>query len=515
MTAESPSSDRPAGNLTRQTVSGLQWSYFGSLAGGVLQFGMTAVMARLLSPTAFGLVALAGLFLRFVDYFAKAGVAQAVVQKAELSPTDIRAAFTISSGLSAVFALVAVYAAPLAGRLAQDPELVPVLRWLALGLVLQGLGAPAIALLRRRMAFKKVALLELGSYVLGYMVVGLAMALAGAGVFALVGAMLTQLAVQTFAGYALTRHPARPTLSPGSYRAIFGFGGRISVIGFFEFLQTNLDTLAIGRWAGSAQLGLYNRAKIMGELPSYHLTEGLRKVLFPSFSAIQADTPRLRTVYVSSVGMAASIVLPLNAGMAVAAPELIRVVLGPQWLGAIPVMPWVILASTLTLFGWLAGTVLEAQAALNAKLLVAIGSTVTLVLLLFLAEGRPLAAYGAAVAVASLVMNVGYVAIMTRTLQTSFGSLTLPFVRGLAGAAIVAAAIAACRIALHALQTPVLLVLVCEVITGALALGFAMRVGPLGPFRKDLVQRLTAAGIMGDTDGRADRILSRTLGSVE
>jgi lipopolysaccharide exporter len=513
--AETPPPDRPEGNLTRHTVSGLQWSYFSALAGGVLQFGMTAVMARLLSPTAFGLVALAGLFLRFVDYFAKAGIAQALVQKAQLSPTDIRAAFTISAGMSAVFALVAVWAAPLAGRLAQDPDLVPVLRWLALGLLLQGLGAPALALLRRRMAFKQVAILELSSYVLGYMIVGLALALAGAGVFALVAAMLTQLAFQTVAAYSLTRHPARPTLSLGSHRAIFGFGGRISVIGFFEFLQTNLDTLAIGRWAGSAQLGLYNRAKVMGELPSYHLTEGLRKVIFPSFSAIQADTARLRTVYISSVGLAASIVLPLNAGMAVAAPELIRVVLGPQWLDAIPVMPWVMLASTLTLFGWLAGTVLEAQAALNAKLLVAIGSTVTLVLLLFLAEGRPLAAYAAAVAAASLFMNVGYVGIMTRTLQTSFASLVLPFARGLAGAAIVAAAIALCRYALYAVGTPVLLVLIGEVIVGALALAFAMRVGPLDPFRKDLVQRLTAAGIMGSGASRADRLLTRALGSAE
>jgi lipopolysaccharide exporter len=504
--------DRPAGNLTRQTVTGIQWSYLGSIVGGVLQFGMTAVMARLLTPAAFGLVALAGLFLRFVDYFARAGISQALIQKPKLAATDIRAAFTLSAGLGALFCAAAVAAAPLAGRIARDPALVPVIRWMALILLLNGLGATAIALLRRSLRFKEIAIIEVGSYIVGYIGVGLAMALTGAGVYALVAAMIVQMGVMTTTSYLLVQHPVLPTRAGGSYRAILGFGGRVSIISFFEFLQTNLDTLIVGRWAGSSQLGLYNRAKVIGELPTVHLTLGMSKVLFPSFSAIQLDQARLRTVYVSAIGIAAAVVLPLNAGMAVAAPEIIRVVLGPQWEGAIAVMPWLLLASTLTLLGMFAGIVAEARAALNAKLLVAVCATLALGGLLFLARGGPLAGYGAAVAAAAAISHLGYVWILTNTLEATFRELLRPYLRTALGALIVAAAIAGVRSVAVGSGAPTVLVLSMEVLTGALTLAVLLLFGPMRPFRDDLGQRLMAAGIGGGGQGRFARSIAWALG---
>lgn len=489
-------SERPDGNLTRQTVAGIQWSYLGSLAGGVLQFGMMAVMARLLTPAAFGLVALAGVVLRFVEHFARAGVSQALIQKPQLTNTDIRAAFTLSLGSGVIFAIIAVSAAPLGANLVDEPDLVPVLRWLSFGLALNGLGATSTALLRRRLQFKELALIDVAAYVIGYMVVGLAMAFAGAGVYALLAAMLTQLAVKTAASYLLTRHPISPTTSRESLAAILSFGARVSIIGFFEFLQTNLDTLAIGRWIGAAQLGLYNRARMIGEVPTTRLTLGLSRVLFPSFSAIHQEPRRLKNAYISAVGTASAIILPLNAGMAVAAPEIVLVLLGPQWLGAIEVLPWLLLTSSLTLLGYFPGIVAEAQAALNAKLLVAVVSTATLILLLFAAQGGTLAAYGAAVAGAAAVSHVGYLIVISRTLKTSVGSLMRPYARSLIGAIVVAVAIAVCRISLLQAGSTIGLVLVMEVVTGAIALALLFRLGPLSIYREDLATRLTRAGLL-------------------
>jgi lipopolysaccharide exporter len=504
--------DRPTSNLTRHTLSGLQWAYLGTAIGAVLQLGMGAVMARLLTPTAFGLVALAGLFLRFVTYFAKAGITQALVQKPSLVTNDVRAAFVMSVGLSSGFAVVVLLGAPWAARFAQDPDLVPVLRWLVLGLVLQGIGGPSVALLRRDLRFKTLAVIEVGSYVIGYVAVGLAMALLGAGVFALVGAMLTQSAVSAASAYLTVRHSVLPTRARESYRAIFGFGARVSVVGFFEFLQSNLDVLAIGRWAGSAQLGLYSRARLIGDLPAYHLINGLSQVLFPSFSAIQLDRERLKRAYVSALGAAAALILPLNAGMAVAARELVLVLLGPQWTGAIEVMPWLLLAGSLTLLGQFAGLVAQAQAALNAKIAIAVGTSLILVFLLVLAEGGPLAFYGAAVAGAAAVSHLGYIFLLTRTLGTTFGSLTWPYIRTGVGAAVVAAAIGACRLALNGIGTPVLVVLSAEALTGAVVLAVLLRFGLLRPFRDDFARRLTAAGILGTNGGTMSRAVAWLVG---
>ena len=506
--------ERPTTDLSRRTFGGLQWTYIGSVVGAVLQIAMTAVLARLLTPAAFGLVALAGVFLRFVDYFAKAGITQALVQKQTLTRDDIRAGFTLSAGIGIVFAAIAVLAAPLAGTFAQDPDIVPVLRWLSLGLVIQGLAAPSVALLRRELRFKPLALIGIVSYIVGYAGVGLAMALTGAGVYALVGAMLTQGLARALGMYAIVRHPLLPTTERSSYRAILGFGARVSVIGFLEFLRSNLDTLAVGRFAGSANLGLYNRANMLADLPSYHLSSGLSQVLFPSFSAIQLDHRRLRGAYVSAVGMSAAIILPLNAGMAVAASEIVLVVLGPQWIGSIPVMPWLLLASAIGLVGHFAGIVAEAQAALNAKMLVAGGSTVVLATLLVLAQGRPLSAYGAALAATALFSHIGYVAILRRTLDTSYSELIRPYRPAIIGAACVAAAIAGMRaLFIYVLGAGVLSVLIAEMLTGTVTLALLFRVGPLRVFRDDLARRLTDSGILRDASNGRSRAILWLIGS--
>jgi lipopolysaccharide exporter len=509
-----PPVERQSTNLTRSTLAGLQWAYIGSAAGAVLQFGMTAVMARLLTPAAFGLVALAGLFLRFVNYFAKAGISQALIQKHQLTKKDIRAAFTLSSGLSAGFAILVLALSPMAGQVAQDPAVIPVLRWLALGLVLQGLGAPSLALLRRDLRFKHLAMIEVGSYIVGYIGVGLTMALMGFGVYALVAAMPTQGAASTASAYLLIRHPVKPTRAPEPYRSILSFGARISVIGFFEFLQSNLDTLAVGRWAGATQLGLYNRAKLLAELPSYQLMSGLSQVLFPSFSAIQRDPQRLFGAYRTAVGSAAAIVLPLNAGMAIAAPEIIMVLLGPQWVGAVEVMPWLLLASSITLVGHFAGVVAEAQAALNAKIFIALATTATLALLLVLAEGRSLAAYGAAVAASAIVSHVGYVAVLRQTLQKTFKELTSPYGRSLLAAALVAGAIAAARAGMLYLEAPLIAVLASEVLVGAVTLFGLLRIGVLSPIRLEFARRLAASGIISPEAGLMGRLLQRLIGAA-
>lgn len=510
--SDDPSPDRPTSNLTRHTLKGLQWAYLGSAVGGILQFGMAAALARLLSPSAFGLIALANLFLRFVDYFAKAGVTQAVIQKPTLSSTDIRAAFTLSAGLAAGFSALVFQLSPLVARIVGEPDLAPVLRWLALGLLLQGVGATSIALLRRSLNFRALAVIEVGSYTIGYVGVGLAMAIAGAEVYALVGAMLTQVSIKTIGAYARVKHPLLLTLSRTSHRAILGFGARISVVGFFEFLRSNLDTLALGRWAGATQLGYYNRSKLLAELPSYQLMQGLSQVLFPSFSAIQSDPRRLLKAYLSAVGAAAAIVLPLNAGMAMASHDIILVVLGSRWLPAADVLPWLLLASAIALTGHFAGVVAEAQAALNAKMAISLGATGMLAVLLFLVRDQSLSAYGAALAATTIAAQLSYIVLISRTLKAPLRVLLRPYGPGLMASILVVVAIGLTRMLLpHEVMTLPLLLLL-QVLAGAITLGAAFRVGPLTTVRRDLAQRLHESRLVDSESAGLRRLVSLIVG---
>ncbi|MBA2316202.1 MAG: oligosaccharide flippase family protein [Euzebyales bacterium] len=209
--SEEPSATQS--NLTSRTLGAFKWTYGSYAASAVVQIGYTAAMARLLVPEDFGLVAMAALFLRFGGYFAQMGVGQALIQKAELDDEDIRTGFTSSVLLGAGMSAVFFAGAPAAALLFDSARVVPVAQVLALSFLLQGAGITAESLLRRQLRFKTLALVEVVSSVLGYMAVGLAFAVAGAGVWSLVAAGLAQAALASLIAMALMRHPMRPLLA--------------------------------------------------------------------------------------------------------------------------------------------------------------------------------------------------------------------------------------------------------------------------------------------------------------
>lgn len=509
---EGPRLDLPGdgtAELTSRTVSGLQWTYLRTIVASLLQIVVSAILARLLTPAAFGLLALGTLALRFVDYFARGGVTQAVVQKADLDDEDIRAAFVSGLGLATFFVLVAWVAAPLAAAVFTEPDLTGVLRWLSLNLLFFGAGATAEGLLRREMKFRTIATIEVTSYVVGYAGVGLILAARGFGVTALIAATLTQTAFETIVMYAVTRHPLRPGRRLAPYRAVLGFGSRVSVISFLEFLGDELDTMVVGRFAGTSPVGIYNRAFYLVRLPIYHLTTGLSSVLFPAFSSIQDDVARLRRGYLTSVRLTAAIIFPLTAGVTVAAREVILVLLGDQWIEAASLIPWLGLASAISMITHFSGVTAEARAALNAKLAITTAKVVMLLVLLALAVGGPLWRYGAALAAASVFEHVAYLWLMSRELDTGPWPLVWAYVPALAAAALVGGAIGTVRMWLVEAGVAVVGALLIEMATGAVVLWLAARFGPLRGTRREVASRLHRAGVT-----RGSRRLAKLVRAV-
>lgn len=498
-------------NLTAQTFAGLRWTYLSTAAGAALQIGFAAVMGRLLEPRAFGLLALSQLVLRFGTYFARMGIGPALIQKAELTRDDVRAGFTSSAGLGALFtAIFAAGAGPVAVALG-EPQVAPVLRLMSVSLLLTGLSTTAQSLLRRDLRFKTLAVIDVGSYAVAYFGLGLPLALGGAGVAALVAAVLGQSAIQAVVTYAVRRHAVRPLARAKTYRALYGFGGRVSAISFLEFLGGNLDTFAVGRYAGAAALGQYSRAYLLTSLPMYQLTTGLSKVLFPGLSRIQGDIGRVRSAYLSAVGVSATILVPTCAGLAVAAPEVVRVVLGPQWDPAASVLPLLALAAAANLLTHFAGVVCEAVAQLRAKLRLQAGYLVVLVALVALAAlapGRPLQAIAVAFAVGELLRHAAYVVLMRRVLGVGPADLRVRYGPALVAAAAVAGVLAGGRAALLAADAPTLLVLLAEIALGALTLIGLLRLGLAPIVRDDLVARLRNAGALraGSASNRLARL---------
>lgn len=337
------------------------------IAGSQLVF--MAVMGRLLSPSDFGLVAMAGLSLRFATYFAQLGVAPAVIQKADLSDDDVAAGFAVSMVLGAGFTAVAVIAAPLAESFFDMPRLAQVIRVLAASFFVTSVGIVPNALLRRAMRFKSLALIEIFAYLAGYGLVGLGCAWAGYGVWALVAAALAQAFFTAFGSLFVAGVKRLKLKHSQMARAHFlAFGSKYSLIGFVEFISFNVDSIIVGKIVGQSPVGQYNRAMLLANLPVQQPVSVLTRVLLPSLAQAQTEPEKFRIgvqVSMMAVGFYAFLVSGI---ISVSAQDIVAILLGPQWGLAAEVLVVLALGAGPYCISNVAGITMDARAMLRPKL---------------------------------------------------------------------------------------------------------------------------------------------------
>ena len=330
---DAPPPAQDGSTLTARAASGLRWSSLGYGALMVANIAYTVTISRLLDPAAFGLMALAQLVVLFVQFFARMGLASALVQKPELSegrhPGGLQRRHRRRRGLPRR----GVGAGPGVQCVFRAPDLPPVLRALGVSFVFEGWSMTGLGLLRRQLRFRELSIITVGTYVLGYLVVGVGLALLGAGVWSLVAASLVSTAAQAVWQYALLRHPVRPVLRWEPYQEVCGYGMRLSGAHLLDYVGSNLDTFTVGRFASTA----VRRPVQPGLLPglpaaSNYLTQALTNVLFPHLSRIQQDWPRLRRAYLSVLALGASCVPGVRrhgGGRTRAGPGRARPAVGP------------------------------------------------------------------------------------------------------------------------------------------------------------------------------------------
>jgi lipopolysaccharide exporter len=501
-------------NLTAQAAFGLSWSALSTVALVVANLAYTATVSRLLEPRDFGLMAMANLVVLFAQYFARMGLASALVQKPDLRDNEIRAASTAGIVIGLVCLGLVWLLAPAIADLFHAPEVIPVLRGLGVSFLFMGWSMTGLGLLRRELRFRALALISVGAYVVGYLVVGVGMALLGAGVWSLVAASVTSTAIQAVWQFAIVRHPVRPVLRWQPYRTVCGYGTRLSVAHVLDYLGGNLDTFTVARIASPTVLGLYSRANYLVFQPlGNYLSAALTNVTFAALSRVQEDPLRLRRGYLSVTSLGALVVFPLCAGMAVAAPELVAVVLGPQWGPAAALVPWFALAGACHVASQLSQALAEARAELNRSVAVQVGYVLVLAALILVAlpfSSRGVWVIGAAMAAAELLRYLGYLVLAQWVLELPTARVWQAHVPAVFASAGVALAVAGARWALTG--APSLARLAVEITAGALALALCIRKCPAPAVRAELQYRLATAGLLGPPGGRRRRAARLVLG---
>ena len=330
-----PTKDR-ALSLTHRALNGMLWVAWGNTAMAVLKVVVLVLLTRLLSPTDFGLVGAALVVIGFSLNFSQLGMGPALVQRPNLEPRHISTAFVASTGLGLLVGAVVWLLAPLIAQFFRMDGLLPVVRWLSLVFPITGIAAVSDSLLQREMRFRLLANRDIAAYAVGYGVVGIALALLGWGVWALVAAQLTQVTVRS----AILLRSGPPLLSAPPTRASFmdlmeyGVGQSAARLGVIVANQA--DNMVAGRWLGAVALGLYSRAYQLMSVPTTLLGDVLDKVLFPTMARVQDDPRRLASAYLQGVACIGLVTLPVGVVAAVLAPELVATAFGSRWAGMVP-----------------------------------------------------------------------------------------------------------------------------------------------------------------------------------
>jgi O-antigen/teichoic acid export membrane protein len=320
-------------DLKGRSVRGGAATILGQGAQLVIMTGSTMVMARLLTPQDYGMIAMITAVTGFITLFKDLGLSMATIQRAEITHEQVSTLFWINVALSVAVMLVVMALAPVLAWFYGEPRLLPLTLVMALGFILGGLCVQHSALLRRQMRFVTLALIDILRLVV-CVAVGIAAALAGAGVWALVYMPLAGSVFNVVAVWiASPWRPSLPTRGAG-VRGMLGFGANLTAFNVLNYFARNADNLIIGKFLGPEPLGLYSKAYGLLMLPIQQITWPLSAVAVPALSRLQDDREQFRRYYFRAISAIAFVTMPLVTMLAALSDEIIRVVLGEQWMGA-------------------------------------------------------------------------------------------------------------------------------------------------------------------------------------
>lgn len=328
--------DKPQSHsLTHRTLAGFFWLSCGSIVQSVLQLGVLMALSRLLSPREIGIASAALLVITVASIFSQVGIGPSIVQRLHLEERHLTTGMVTSVTLGCVLA-VGIYG--LSSTIAaafRMPGLTPYLKMLAVIFPIAGLSVVAESVLQRELRFRQLSTISVISYGIGYGVVGITLAALHFGPWALVWAELSKTVVNTVICMALPIVPRRVSFEVRAFKELSYFGGGFTIARAMNSAALQGDNFVVGRWMGAEALGIYGRAYQLLAMPAVLFGSVLDKVLFPAIAKVQDDPVRLTEVYRRGVALIALCVLPLSAVLYVVSPEVIAVLLGDRWSGAL------------------------------------------------------------------------------------------------------------------------------------------------------------------------------------
>lgn len=321
-------------------MTGLKKGFFYLLAGSagqsMLRVVFTAVLARILTPQDFGLLATATIVTGFAELFVHLGFGKGLVQKKEIDQKDVGTAYTSSLVLGLLFAMVLFFLSPFIATFFEQAELENILRYMVILFPVKSINQVQFSLLQRDMNFKALAGREALSFALGYGLLGITLAYLNFGVYALVWGILAQAIIYSvLLGLGKKKYFILFTFHKDSFKHLFSFGKKLTIAKILNYFALKGDYFIVSKQLGVTALGFYSRAYGLMNFPNSIVGNILNTVLFAEFSKSQDDKDKLTITLSKLMKLLFFTYLPVSVLALLLAPEIIFILLGDQWSGVI------------------------------------------------------------------------------------------------------------------------------------------------------------------------------------
>lgn len=321
-------------SLKRQAVSGVIWTFAQQFSVQIINFIVQVILARLLAPEMFGLIAMLALFVSIGQSLMDGGMTNSLIRTKNPDQLDYSTVFVTNFLVSVGIYLLVFLIAPFIADFYDQRILQDLLRVFALSFVIRSLVAVHVARLTKEMNFKTQMKLQVPSTIIGA-VIGVAMAYNGYGVWSLVWLNLSQTIVFTIQNWIFIKWRPSFVFDKRRFKYHFNFGYKLTLSGLLDTTYLNLYPIVIGKYFSPTMVGFFNQAETMRRFPVQQLSAVMEKVTYPLFSNIKTDQ-ELKSVYKKTMKLALLLSVAMMLFLMVMAEELFLLLFGEKWLPAVP-----------------------------------------------------------------------------------------------------------------------------------------------------------------------------------
>lgn len=322
-------------NMKQKVISGLIWRYGERMCAQGVSFIVGIILARLLSPDDYGVLALLTVFITITNTVVTGGFATALIQKKNADGKDFSTVFYFNGIVSLIAYVILFFAAPFISNFYNSPMMIPAFRVLSLSVIIGAVNTIQHAYVQKTMRFKNFFVSTLVGTIVSA-VVGISMAYAGFGVWALITQYLTSLLINTVVLWFTAKWRPILAFSFERLKGLFGFGSKMLCTSIIDTVYKNMYSLVIGKYYDAQSVGFYNRGKQWPNLIISNIDGSINQVLLPAYSQIQDNKKALKTMMRRAITLSTYLIFPAMVGLAAVARPLTIIAIGEKWLPSVP-----------------------------------------------------------------------------------------------------------------------------------------------------------------------------------